>query len=48
MTVRTLTGLTLKEAVRENELRREKARREAEKEANYHDEIGKPALMYDV
>jgi hypothetical protein len=48
MTVRTLTTLSLKEAIYVNQQRREKKENEQLKENNYHDEIGKPSLFYEV
>ena len=47
MTVRTLDGLSLEQAILANAKRREDKKEEV-RQNNYHDEIGKPSLFYDV
>lgn len=47
MTVRTLAGLNLLQAVLENERRREDLKKEL-RQLKYHDNIGRPSLFYDV
>ena len=47
MTVRTLDGLTLQQAILANAQRRDEKKEEV-RQNNYHDEIGKPSLFYEV
>jgi len=47
MTVRTLEGLTLQQAILANAQRRDEKKEEV-RQNNYHDEIGKPSLFYEV
>jgi hypothetical protein len=47
MTVRTLEGLTLQQAILTNAKRRYEKKEEV-RQNNYHDEIGKPSLFYEV
>jgi hypothetical protein len=47
MTVRTITGLNLLQAVLENERRREELKKEL-RQLKYNDTIGKPSLFYEV
>jgi hypothetical protein len=47
MTVRTLEGLTLQQAILANAKRRYEKKEEV-RQNNYHDEIGPPSRIYDV
>jgi hypothetical protein len=48
MTVTTLDGLTLQQAILANAKRSQEKKKEEVRQNTYHDEIGKPSLFYDV